>query len=204
MQAKAIEGLSYIKDNKKSSSEVRISNISQYDNYLPEDYNDNVQWNKLFSDFSITRKIVKTEKDYIFEGKKLGSLSIEIYENIFKAIDKSKYILDLSDDWDDEGAKGYSKSTWILAIGFLLRYLKQLNIDFNINPIVPKIYHAPNSSIDILWETSTCRILINIQDGGERAFFYADNLKDQTTEGSFAINNYNIYLIPLAMQLKSL
>ena len=135
IQSKGIQTQSYIDDNRKSNRKIHIGNlkesIDESNNYFSEDYGH--QWDKVFSDFSITKKIVKTEKDYIFEGKKLGSLSIEIYENIFKAIDKSKYILDLSDDWDDEGAKGYSKSTWILAIGFLLRYLKQLNIDFNIN-----------------------------------------------------------------------
>src|ERR1039457_4669153 len=50
----------------------------------------------------------------------------ELYKNlpfylnhINKTIEKSKFIYDLKDDWDDEGSKGYKKETWIRSVNFI-------------------------------------------------------------------------------------
>jgi hypothetical protein len=134
-------------------------------------------------------------ESYTFKGNSLGFLPSEL-AFLFETIDKSQYILQLEDDWDDAGAEKYEETTWKNAMFFLIRYAKVLYDNFNIIINSPKIYHGPNGSIDILWEPSAYRLVINIPKKGDKAMFYADNYKDQITEGTFNLDNFNISLIP--------
>lgn len=137
---------------------------------------------------------------YLFKGNPIGFIPSEL-TFLFKTIDKSQYILQLEKDWDDAGAEKYEEKTWINAVSFLLSYAKKLYDDFNIIINSPKIYHGPKGSIDILWEPSAYRLVINIPKEGDKAMFYADNYGDQTTEGNFHLDNFNVLLIPFATQL---
>ena len=115
---------------------------------------------------------------------------------------RSMYKYDITqDDWDDAGGEKYEDQTWINAMSFLARYAQHLFNDFNIIINSPKIYHGPKGSIDILWEPSAYRLVINIPKDGNKAMFYADDYKDQITEGVFHLDNFNISLIPFAIQL---
>ena len=137
---------------------------------------------------------------YFFKGKPLVVLSSEL-TFLFKTMNKSQYILQLEDDWDDAGSEKYQDQTWINAMSFLARYAQNLFNDFNIIINSPKIYHGPKGSIDILWEPSAYRLVINIPKDGNKAMFYADDYKDQITEGIFNLANFNVSLIPFAIQL---
>ena len=144
-------------------------------------------------------EILNTES-YLFKGNTIGVLPSEL-AFLFKTIDKSQYILQLEDDWDDAGGEKYEEKTWIKAMSFLMHYAKILFDDFNIIINSPKIYHGPKGSIDIIWEPSAYRLVINIPKEEHKALFYADNYKDQMTEGSFNLANFNVSLIPFAIQL---
>ncbi len=137
---------------------------------------------------------------YFFKGNPIVFLPTEL-TFLFKTMDKSQYILQLEDDWDDAGGEKYEAQTWINAMSFLARYAQHLFNDFNIIINSPKIYHGPKGSIDILWEPSAYRLVINIPKDGNKAMFYADDYKDQITEGVFHLDNFNISLIPFAIQL---
>jgi hypothetical protein len=141
-------------------------------------------------------EIINSEA-YTFNGNVIGILPSEL-TFLFKTFNKSQYILQLEDDWDDAGSDKYDESTWINAITFLTRCAKNLYDDFNVIINAPKIYHGPKGSIDILWEPSAYRLVINIPKDGDKAMFYADNYKDQITEGSFNLDNFNVSLIPSA------
>jgi hypothetical protein len=147
-------------------------------------------------------KMIETinSESYIFEGNSIGSLPTEL-AFLFKVIDKSQYILKLEDDWDDAGGEKYHAQTWVNAMSFLMRYAKALHDDFNIVINSPKIYHGPKGTIDIIWEPSAYRLVINIPKEGKKAMFYADNYKDQISEGVFHLDNFNVSLIPFAVQL---
>jgi hypothetical protein len=45
------------------------------------------------------------------------------------------------------------------------------------------------------------RLVINIPKESKKAMFYADNYKDQISEGVFHLDNFNVSLIPFAVQL---
>jgi hypothetical protein len=137
---------------------------------------------------------------YLFKGEPIVILPLEL-TFLFKTMDKSQYILQLEDNWDDAGGEKYTEKTWVNAMSFLTRYAKNLFNDFNIIINSPKIYHGPNGSIDILWEPSAYRLVINIPKESNKAMFYADDYKDQITEGSFHLDNFNVSLMPFAIQL---
>jgi hypothetical protein len=139
------------------------------------------------------------EEPYIFKGKTIDILPAEL-TFLFQTIDKSRYILELEADWDDVGGEKYEEITWLNAMLFLTRYAKTLYEDFNVIINSPKIYHGPKGSIDIIWEPTAYRLVINIPKEGHKAMFYADNYKDQITEGVFHLDNFNVSLIPFATQ----
>lgn len=181
--------------NYKSQSEFLYiqpeSGFSKKANLIEFDFKTKISFEK----FVLKKKNI----EYIFDGQSIGFIPEEL-SYLVETIDKSKYILDLQDNWDDEGSSKYDLQTWISAIRFLLNYSKILYEDFNTEVDNPVIYHAPKGSIDIMWEKENYRIVVNILSDGEQAFFYADNYKDQITEGSFKVHKFNHLLIPFAIQ----
>ena len=148
-----------------------------------------------------TGSIVEKNKNYLFNGIVIGNMPDRL-TYLIPAIEKSKTILLLEDDWDDAGAVKYAEQTWVAAIKFLLDYANTLYQDFDIEIDVPKIYNGPRGSIDIFWETDAYTFLINIKENGEDAVFYADNnAKSQRVRGDFKLSHYNSALIPFAIQL---
>ena len=110
-------------------------------------------------------------------------------------------MLDLNDNWDDEGSKKFEEITWLSAIKFLLDYAKTIFKERKIEIKSPKIYHGPKGSIDIMWEVEKFRMVVNVNKNGEDAMFYADNYKDQFTEGSFKIKQFSPNLLLIAIHL---
>ena len=92
-------------------------------------------------------------------------------------IEKSKYLLDLKEDWDDEGGLPIEFVTWKRAISFLVDYALWLYNDqqyFVIEP--PQINSGPGSSIDLLWRNDKYRLLVNISEDSEKPIeYYGDN-----------------------------
>lgn len=120
--------------------------------------------------------------------------------SIFEAIDKSKYILDLKENWDDEGTANYSFEVWEKAILFVSRLSIKIYKTCNQIIIAPKIYHGPNGSIDVYWENESFNLLINIPQDG-LGTFYGDNYKDNKSEGSFDPSTINLNLFPFLIEL---
>ncbi len=139
-----------------------------------------------------------TETKY-FEVEVDAGLSVRIPDYLLllrSAILQSKYILNLKDGWDDEGSVGYTKETWIKAIKFLLRYGDWIHSSLNSSIFAPFIFHGKNGGIDLLWEQKSFRILIRLDREVQKGVFYADNLKDQTSEGEFLVEVVNFCLLP--------
>ena len=91
-------------------------------------------------------------------------------------IDKSKYLLDLEEDWDDEGGKAVSIDTWKRAAVFLLDHANWLYYKENFKMITPQIRPGPDASVDLLWKNNDFRLLINIPEiENEPIGFYGDN-----------------------------
>ncbi len=78
------------------------------------------------------------------------------------AIEKSRSMLDLQDNWDGEGSPGYSEETWTRAARFLLRNAVELWTARSIRADTPAMQKGPEGSIDISWRTANAKLLINV------------------------------------------
>lgn len=106
--------------------------------------------------------------------------------NIVEAVEQSRYILELEDDWDDEGSKGYQPLVWERVVIFLIRLSEKALDSFNIVLDAPRIYQGPEGSIDLLWHTDNYHLLVNFpEDENSPGSFYGDNFNTETFEGTF-------------------
>jgi hypothetical protein len=109
--------------------------------------------------------------------------------SIKELIQSSKWILDLKDDWDNEGSEGYSVETWERAIELLLRMSDLLEEESFRNPIpMPKINPANKGSIDLFWDLDDCSMLINIPSKEGFATYYGEHKEKEIMSGKFEKN----------------
>ena len=90
-----------------------------------------------------------------------------------KAIESSKDMLKLENNWDGEGAVRISGQTWQKAVNFLTRHRFTWDLEQN----VPTISPLPNGSIDLHWKSEKFELLVNIQEKSEQAGVYGDDYK---------------------------
>lgn len=128
---------------------------------------------------------------YIFKDESICTVPICL-ENIINCIKKAEIIVELPNNWDFDGSKEYSETTWKHAVLFLCDFAKQLYNQFNIIVDTPKIYPGDNGSIDIDWETPNYGLIINIAEGGELATYYGDNEYGNSIEGELSTKNFTI------------
>ena len=123
-------------------------------------------------------------------------LSYEISDRIADAIESSRKILDLQDNWDQEGSKGYAESTWRRATEFVIRTAIEYenNSDSWVDP--PKITPGPESSIDVRWKTSKRSILMNFppEDDKPVEFFGSDGNID-SIKGTLDTSSQNQWIL---------
>jgi len=112
------------------------------------------------------------------ESEKNGALPHSL-KHIGEAIEGSKKILELAEDWDDAGALPIKKTTFKRASIFLINYSTWLFNNFKFAIETPQLSPGPDGSIDILWRTKYYRMLINIpQNKDQQAGYYGDDYKD--------------------------
>ncbi len=93
-------------------------------------------------------------------------------ELVYKEIEKSKYILDLQDNWDDEGSISYKYEVWKSAADLLLEMGDTITEIIEI----PMISHGPHGSIDIFFnKNKTFKLLINIEDNNDFSYYLEFN-----------------------------
>jgi hypothetical protein len=96
--------------------------------------------------------------------------------DVAEAIEKSRWILDLEDDWDAAGSAGYPEEIWKRAVDFLTRNATRLWQERNVRVVSPRILPGPDASIDVHWKTPGHEFLINLPGQvGEPASFYGDD-----------------------------
>jgi len=98
------------------------------------------------------------------------------FREIEEAVAKSRSILDMGENWDGEGATGYSEETWKRATQFLLRHATYILKELGTVIDIPVIGPGPDGSIDLHWKTDRFEMLLNFpKDVNERANFYGDD-----------------------------
>jgi hypothetical protein len=132
------------------------------------------------------------------DGKRIGYIPKPL-KAIYNAIEKSKYILNLKENWDDDGAIGYDPDVWRRAVLFISKLSAKIYKSYGQIIKPPKIYHGPKGSIDIYWENESFNLLINIPKNG-LGTFYGDNYKNNKSEGVFDPNIININIFPFLIK----
>lgn len=98
-----------------------------------------------------------------------------------EAIDKSRSILELKDNWDDAGSVGYSESTWNRTQGFLMKNALKLWRSHKTCFDAPKILPGPEGSIDLHWKTANRELLINVPARSQEfVSYYGDDNREGT------------------------
>lgn len=118
-----------------------------------------------------------------------------------EAIEKSKYIYGLEDDWDENNSPGYTYENWEKAIVFLLSFSKWIRINLLKYMQVPKIYQGPNGSIDILWEDTEVKIFFNIDGHNSKGTFYSYYGDAQKSGGEFELKDFDFNTLPLPVNI---
>lgn len=144
-------------------------------------------------------RVFLVEPKLHFELTKDISLAIPArLESLMAELEHSKYILDFRENWDDEGSKPYNPETLKAAIVFLCRYLIS-TLDRCGSLLLPKIYHGPEGSIDLLWDSESFSLLINIDVTGTIGQFSGEILDDanlQSGQGNFNVNCRTFEFLP--------
>ena len=82
-------------------------------------------------------------------------------------------MLELGDDWDDEGSPGYEEAIPGFArLQFVADSATRFWRSVGTVPPTPWITNGPDGSVDIVWEAGSRRVLISVpaqDDSGQRS-----------------------------------
>ena len=159
---------------------------------LPESLRGNPAWSKPISKLPQSGVSWATASPAANSRSKLDRISTRLAV----AIRASRYILDLEDNWDEEGSLRFNEGTWIRATHFV----KQVALSFRqssgiwVDP--PRILPGPKASIDIHWKTSKRELLINIpEDKKEPADYYGSGGLTDIIKGKLETSAKNEWIL---------
>jgi hypothetical protein len=134
---------------------------------------------------AVTAKPEHTSLFINLASQTLEGIPIELAD-VIEAIEESKYILELEDDWDAEGSRSYQPLVWERVAIFLIKFYEKALESFNLILDTPRIYQAHEGSIDVLWHNDKYQLLVNFpEDENSPASFYGDNFNTETIKGTF-------------------
>jgi hypothetical protein len=91
-------------------------------------------------------------------------------------IERSRSMLELPDDWDEQGSPGYTEATWRRAVGFLVESASRFWSESGRAVSAPRIRKGPDGSIDLDWRSPGRELLVNIPAAPtEPATYYGDD-----------------------------
>lgn len=114
------------------------------------------------------------------------------------AINRSRAMLELEDDWDGEGSPGYTEETWRRAVEIAVESAHGFLELGEQPPPSPAISTGPDGSVDVLWRLGTKKLMINVPTGIDEPItchgFDPDNPRS-TTEGVVEPNKRNTWVL---------
>lgn len=135
------------------------------------------------------------QRNWLIPGSALRTRAPESAK-ISAAINASRNILELEDDWDGEGSRSYLIETWTRATEFLRLYALRSWERHGTIIDAPRILPGPDGSIDIHWKSGLHELLVNIPvDPTKPASFYGDDYGIARIEGTFDSFTFNLGLL---------
>jgi hypothetical protein len=194
--------------NKETNMTGRIYNpmLSQNQNYLSRNYQQyhrKTQNRCVFIEIdTVTASAIKHHQQQPSSKTKYPDKIQGIPPNdfpcsaVFSTIEKSKSILNLQDNWDDEGAIAPTSNTWSRATKFLRSNALKCYERTHIEIIPPDINAVGDGTIDLHWRKYERSLLINIKrDPDLPATFYGSDSKKNEIEGSFDLQGKNEWIL---------
>ncbi len=134
---------------------------------------------------------LKHPQNKIYSGTDIA-IPQELSE-IVTEIEKSKSLLSLKEDWDDQGALPIKASTWKNAILTLAESAKYVLLNENTIIGTPQINPGPESSIDIVGRMQNYRMIINILESAHHAKYYGDDYNNSSViKGELPIDSIKL------------
>jgi hypothetical protein len=100
------------------------------------------------------------------------------------AIDASRYILALKEDWDGAGSPGYDEAVWQRAVRFLRDNTLELWTLLGRRLGAPTISPGPEGGIDMRWRDGRRHLLMTVPASAvESIEFYGDDRGATTVKG---------------------
>ena len=106
-----------------------------------------------------------------------------------RSIEDARYILELEDDWDENGAVAVAPSTWNVATAFLqnltlwaYKYRSLVLGALSISPL-------GNGGIDLYWENTFADLLLTIPVSGHLAHCYGQNARGEVFRGTMSLKD---------------
>jgi hypothetical protein len=105
--------------------------------------------------------------------------------DIQEALRASKWLLELHDDWDEQGSPGYSQAVLKTVETFLSKFDAFARQIIGSAVPTPEILPGPNGSIDVRWRTSRSDLLVNFPPEGKGVpTFYGDDFGSTCIRGT--------------------
>lgn len=96
--------------------------------------------------------------------------------HVANAIESSRAMLELPDDWDGQGSPAYDEATWQRAADFLTTNAHCLLDEYGIAVEALKVRKGPLGSIDLHWRTPAPELLVNVPVAADEPIdFYGDD-----------------------------
>jgi hypothetical protein len=112
------------------------------------------------------------------------------------AVQRSRGLLDLEDDWDGDGAVSIKEPTWRRMQEYLLGNATGFWEVTGTSIPAPKIGPAQEGSIDLLWEVGDRMLLLNIpEDSKEPASFYGEEGALDSIKGNLDTTGQSHWLL---------
>ena len=123
-------------------------------------------------------------------------------ESLMQEIKASKDILNLSENWDENGALPISPLIYETATCFLQNYAFFVYKKYKALIEIPSINPVKNGSIDLEWHTRTVQLLVNIRDT-QNAYFYGDHYNNiNSIKGSVSVQAVEPFFAAWMLKLR--
>lgn len=143
---------------------------------------------------------------YYIEAFSFGNIGVNVGDDVLyfphslshiaEEIEKSKFILKLKKNWDDNAAKPINKKTYLNAINFLANLSRNIytKCDFVID--APKIFPSSDGAVDIFWRKDGYRLIMKVPENSDTLNFYGESGSSISIHGKMS---FDAHQHPLAL-----
>jgi len=116
--------------------------------------------------------------------------------SIQAAIERSRRIVELNDDWDSEGSPGYVQATLDITIEVLESIVEGILTSLRVSITTVDVQPGPDGSIDVEFVVGDRRLLLNVPGDSNDAVLYYGHGPDRRDpiEGEFVRTNHPRFL----------